>query len=192
MSQQEPLEKAIERCRVEGREISDAIWQRIYDIAFRIARGRFRVELADAEEIGQEMMLRAIKQVNATTINSTWIYNGVRFLCIDRMRARRSETAALEVLTRESLARMHRERAIDASMPEMAAAVASLPAHCRELIRKYFFEGHTWAELDAEACLGRRCSQYETSKCVKALARALAMARRMSSASREEEPRRKH
>lgn len=152
--------------------MSDAVWRRVYEIAFGLARGHFRLDLPDAEEVGQEMMLRAIKQVGSAPINSTWIYNGVRFLCIDRVRARRSEAQAMERYTREWRTRLDLQRAAG-STAELTAAVASLAPECRELIRQYFWEGKTWAELDAHLGRGRRCSQYATGKCLKVLAKAL-------------------
>jgi hypothetical protein len=37
----------------------------------------------------------------------------------------------------------------------------------------YYWEGRTWAEIDAILDGGRRCAQYQTRKCIEALARAL-------------------
>jgi RNA polymerase sigma factor (sigma-70 family) len=147
---------------------NDDVLRRVYEIAYAVARARFRLGTADAEDIAQEMMLRALHHLRSREINASWIHRGAQFLCIDHLRARQSEGKALERYLREGTPRAKDE----ATILDLELAVSSLHADCQSLIRQYFWEGRTWAEIDAALAAGRRCAQYRTRKCVEALAQA--------------------
>jgi DNA-directed RNA polymerase specialized sigma24 family protein len=150
----------------------DALWQRVYEIACRVARAQFHLSVADAEEIGQEMLLRAFRQTRRATINVSWICQGARFACIDRIRAIHAEEQAMARYGREC-------RTTDLFSPaaispaDLRAALRKLPTACQQLIHRYYWEGLTWAELDDAVARGHRCAQYETRKCVQRLAQTL-------------------
>ena len=145
----------------------EGVLRRVFEIAASVARGRFRLSACDAEEIAQEMTLRAFHRLNETSINVAWVSRGAQFLCIDLLRSRRTEARAKELLERSP------RRAPSAQDVDLAHAIASLPSPCRDLIRMYYWEGRTWAEIDAILDGGRRGAQYQTRKCVEALSRAL-------------------
>ena len=149
----------------------DALWQRVYEISCRVARGRFRLSVADAEEIGQEMLLRAVRQTRQASINVAWIYRGACFACIDRLRAHRAEEQAMARYDGARPADLFSAAAV--SPADLRAALKTLPAGCQQLIYRYYWEGLTWAELDNALARGHRCAQYETKKCVRRLAEAL-------------------
>ena len=149
---------------------ADGVLRHVFDIASTIARSRFRLDPCDAEEIGQEMMLRAFNRMNVATINVAWVSRGAQFLCIDLLRSRRSEARAIELLSRGARSSTSHSSVRDL---DLSAAIESLPLRCQELVRMYFWEGRTWAEIDAILGRGHRCAQYETRKCVKALMRVL-------------------
>ncbi len=157
----------------DNEESNDALWKRVYQISSRIARAQFHLSHADSEEIAQEMMLRAFKKIGSASINSVWIGQGTRFLCIDRLRSRRSEEKALQTYGSEFAGRGERFGLPHLRAADLTAAIQSLPPHCRSLIWKYYWEGCTWAEVDDALGRGHRCAQYETKKCVQALAQAL-------------------
>jgi DNA-directed RNA polymerase specialized sigma24 family protein len=153
-----------------GMDRQEGVLRRVFDIASSVARSRFRLDHCDAEEIGQEMMLRAFHRLNVAAINVAWVSRGTRFLCIDLLRSRRSEQRAMELLQRAS-----RGTTSPASIRDLdlAHAIATLPRPCQDLLRMYFWEGCTWNEMDAILDGGRRCAQYQTRKCIEAVARAL-------------------
>lgn len=139
--------------------------RRVYTVAYRVARGQFQAPVADAEEVAQDMMLRAYQRLREGLVTVGWVVRGTRFLCIDRIRARACEARALELYA-------HSPRpAPPAQRFELTTALSTLPCQCQELIRMYFWEGRTWAEIDSRLAAGRRCAQYRTKKCVEALAR---------------------
>ena len=151
----------------------EVLWQRVYEISCRVARAQFRLSIADSEEIGQEMLLRALRQSRrAASINVAWICQGARFACIDRVRARRAEEQALMRYGNESRSPVSFSPAA-ISADDLRIALRGLPRHCQELIQHYYFEGLTWAELDQALARGCRSAQYETGKCIEQLSRAL-------------------
>jgi DNA-directed RNA polymerase specialized sigma24 family protein len=149
-----------------GTDVRDGVLRRVFDIASSVARNRFRLDPCDAEEIGQEMMLRAFHQLRVASINVAWVSRGAQFLCIDLLRSRRSEQRAMELI--EKAARRVTSPASIQDL-DLAHAIASLPSPCQDLLRMYFWEGRTWAEMDAILDGGRRCAQYQTRKCLAAL-----------------------
>jgi DNA-directed RNA polymerase specialized sigma24 family protein len=72
----------------EGRDVHDqcldrqdeGVLRRVFEIASSVARGRFRLSACDAEEIAQEMMLRAFHRLNEASINVAWVSRGAKFL----------------------------------------------------------------------------------------------------------------
>jgi|GEM_PF-2351363 len=144
----------------------DGVWERIYNTALSIAQTEFHFDLAEAEEIGQEMALRVFRHAKSEGINFSWLRAGARFLCIDRRRARDAHERAVARYGADlESARGVTARVNDAARA-LAPAIALLPHRCRHLIENYFYIGMTWSEIDAALQRGRRCSQYEMKKCL--------------------------
>jgi len=144
----------------------------VYNIAFAVARRDFRFTRADAEDVAQEMSVRALRQITIGAINRSWVHRGATFLCIDMTRSREYERRALEVFVSDPTVRMAWSRAeLD---PDVSLAISHLSPVCQELIHRYFREGRTWREIDLLLGRGRRCSRYATSKCLEHLQQLLA------------------
>ena len=137
-------------------------------IAYGVARARFRFGHADADDVAQEMTLRAMKHAENGRVTAAWVRRGTEFFCIDVVRAARARPAhdELDASAAELLPIVQSHDCID-----VERAVASLPEECRALLRQRFWDGMTWAEMDE--LRGARRSQYETNKCLELLAIAL-------------------
>jgi DNA-directed RNA polymerase specialized sigma24 family protein len=150
----------------------------VYGIAFSVARRRFRFGSADAEDVAQEMTLRALRQRGRAEVNRAWVYRGATFLCIDLARTRESERCALDAYV------LHARGAAGARRLELERdlhlAAGMLPVHCRRLLHAYFGEGRSWREIDSLLARGRRTSQYDTGKCVEQLRRLFVVRREWS------------
>ena len=151
-------------------EEPSAVWHAVYEIGYRIARVRFHFVHHDAEDIGQEMAMRSLEKVREGTINTAWVARGAAYLCIDRIRNRASEAEALHRYTIEltSLA-MHNGLRHRLLATDVERCIERLRPPCRELLRHHFWEGMTWAEIDAMVSEGRRTSQQRASRCLQAL-----------------------
>lgn len=145
----------------------------VYDIAFSVAHRDFRFTSADSEDVAQEMALRALRRTRIAEINRAWVHRGATYLCIDLTRSRESERRALERFSSDPTLRFHdRSPELD---PDIVRAISCLGAPCQRLLYYYFREGRTWEEIDALLGRGRRCSQYETGKCLHELRRMLSL-----------------
>jgi len=154
-----------ERFRAGAAE-GDSLWMRICRIAHGIARAEFRFDAAEAEDIAQEMALRAFRHAAENEINLSWICAGTRFLCIDRMRSFDAQNRAIARYGSDlESRRVHAQELSNA----LAPVIALLPHPCRDLIRRYYWAGMTWSEIDAALESGHRCSQYQMKKCLDAL-----------------------
>lgn len=144
----------------------------IYNIAFAVARRDFRFTRADAEDVAQEMTVRALRQSTVGAINRSWVHRGATFLCIDMSRSREYERRALETYVSDPTVRMAWSRAeLDR---DVMLAISRLSPMCQDLIHRYFREGRTWREIDLLLGRGHRCSRYATSKCLEQLQQLVA------------------
>jgi RNA polymerase sigma factor (sigma-70 family) len=171
-SHSEPLQAQVAQFRSDAAD-GPSLWARIYRTAFGIAHSEFHFDLSDAEDIGQEMALRAFQHVTIHGFNYSWIAAGTRFLCIDHLRTAQAQERAvarygLTVETLQRVAAQLSERTAD-----LAPALALLPSACRDLIHRYYWAGMTWAEIDHALNVGQRCSQYQMKKCLDALKRKI-------------------
>jgi RNA polymerase sigma factor (sigma-70 family) len=159
-----PLQAQIAQFQTDPSE-GQPLWERIHRTALGIACAEFHFTVADAEDIGQEMALRAFRHLSIHGFNYSWIRAGTRFLCIDRLRTIKAQerAAAGYEFTFES------DRSKAELTADLTPAIARLPPTCRELIRRYYWDGMTWAEIDNLLNPGQRCSQYQMKKCLEEL-----------------------
>jgi DNA-directed RNA polymerase specialized sigma24 family protein len=161
-----PAEPEIRYCADD----SPARWyQDVFDIAFAVAKHDFGFACCDAEDVAQEMTVRAFLAMRKGPINHSWIRRGSVFLCIDLRRTRKAQERALTdfALSMRCDAGEPSDR-----LRDVARAVDRLlPAH-RDLIRKRYEEGWTLEEIDAQSKPSRR-GEYELRKCVTVLRRVL-------------------
>jgi DNA-directed RNA polymerase specialized sigma24 family protein len=177
----ESLHEHVERCRAAASP-DDDVWQRIYRTALGIARAEFHFDVAEAEEIGQEVALRAFRHARSRSINFSWLRAGTRFLCVDRRRALDAQQRAIARYGSDlTITHSASARGMEAGTV-LVPALAGLPRPCRELIHSYFFAGMTWAEIDAALQSGHRCSQYRMKRCMAALRRRVEAQEAMSKA----------
>lgn len=151
----------------------------VYGIAFAVARRKFRMTSADAEDVAQEMTLRALRQTASGGINRAWVHRGATYLCIDLTRSRAAEQRALESYLHEMTMRAAARHELDR---DLVLALGQLAPSCQFLIHHYFREGRTWREIDTLLARGRRCSQYATRKCLESLQQLVARPRQRGSA----------
>jgi DNA-directed RNA polymerase specialized sigma24 family protein len=172
----DPLFESVRRFRHGA--APDELFQRVRRIAFAVARLEFGLSPPDAEDIAQEMTLRAYRRSQSAEFNFSWVATGTRFLCIDHLRSRNAESAAISRYGDDIRARPTFLAAMTEA--DIAAAMAGIPEHCRALLEQHFWKGMTWAEMDDVIDCGRRCSQYATQKCLRALMERLETMRVMN------------
>ena len=178
-SQSASLHAEIARFQSDG-SVGSHLWERIYRTAAGIARTEFRFAATDAEDIGQEMALRAFRHLTVHGFNYSWIRAGTRFLCIDRLRTLKvQERATAGYGATFEIARKTAE-----PFPDLTPAIARLPQTCRDLIHHYYWDGMTWAEIDSLLNPGHRCSQYQMKKCLEALKAKIREHEHVAAASR--------
>lgn len=137
-------------------------WLRLHRVAYAVAVKRFGLSASDAEDIAQEVVVRALQHAQA--VNVSWAFQGAVFLCIDRARAMQRRHLGERL---EGGALPNR----DIADVECKEAIEHLPALCRDVLMKRFWEGFTWQEIDEERGSGRGCSQYQAKRCLSLLAK---------------------
>jgi RNA polymerase sigma factor (sigma-70 family) len=148
LSEQLSDAKLVAACRGGDEEAWGTLVERFSRYVYAIAIQGFRLQEHDAEDVFQEVFARVFERLDTLREDEAvrpWIAQLTRRLCIDRLRAgSREVTADTEALPdapdEDVLARI--EEAFD-----VHDAMACLPAHCREILDRFFARDESYRAI---------------------------------------------
>ena len=142
-------------CKGETRRFEELVL-RHQDAVYSMAR-RYARSPGDAEDIAQEVFLRAFRSLDSFRREakfSTWLFRISANLCVDWARRERRTQSPLRALDEEfeivdqkvnvesaAIAEIERE--------EIRAAAERLPERYREVLMMYYYDGHSYEEIGA-------------------------------------------
>jgi RNA polymerase sigma factor (sigma-70 family) len=122
---------------------ADAVYREHYDLLLFIVAGRFRVPLADAENVVHDVFLRFLKNQQRVTATRPWLIAAVSNAARDYWRApERREGGA--VPDRATVPADRLCASIDAT-----TLMELLPAKCRDLLHRRYCDGCSVEEIAA-------------------------------------------
>jgi DNA-directed RNA polymerase specialized sigma24 family protein len=146
----------------------EALCLRARDISLNVARRKFRFHTHEAEDVAQEMALRALIRAQTSEVTPGWIYTGATFICIDQLRKTGFRSRTDDILRHHFVETA--QPVVDERLLDVRHAMKKLPEAAQETLWQHFWEGRTWAEIDASCARGKRKSQYRAKKSLALLA----------------------
>ena len=128
----------VARCRAGDQNAWNELVERFSRYVYAISVQAFRLSEADAEDVFQEVFARAYQHLDRLRDDSAvrpWLAQLTRRLCIDRLRAAARE---LPVAEEELLAGSEETLALLDDALTVHEALAATPAHCREILDRFF------------------------------------------------------
>jgi len=159
------IARLVEAARGGDEAARAAFCQRVFRIAHHVAARRFGFAPADADDVAQEVVVRALEQLRETAVNVTWLHAAATFHCIDvRRRQKTIAESAYEVAVMAETGLSGVDRA------EVMLMLERLPPSCAEVLRLHFLEGLSFVEIDERRADGRRRAQFDAKRCLAHLA----------------------
>jgi RNA polymerase sigma factor (sigma-70 family) len=178
----EPDARIVALCREGG----DAAWEELVNrfdrYVYAIAKRAFRLPPADVEDVFQEAFARTYEHLETIRDDAAirpWIGQLTRRLCVDKWRAMARETPSEVVEGGEADAALARiEQALD-----VRRALATLPAHCQEILDRFFARDDSYHAIEAALEIPPGTIASRISRCLAKLRQALEGRGRFSEAS---------
>jgi RNA polymerase sigma factor (sigma-70 family) len=168
--------RLVARCRTGDPAAWSELVERYSRYVFAIATQAFRLSPEDAEDVFQEVFVRAWQHLGRLRDDGAirpWIGQVTRRTCIDRLRTTRNEVLdgegpelvdpapTLEVLAEALLVR---------------EALATLPEHCREILDRFYARDESYAAIGAALGLPAGTVASRLARCLSKLREELALA----------------
>jgi RNA polymerase sigma factor (sigma-70 family) len=160
----------VARCKAGDAEAWRELVHRYSRYVYAIVTQAYRLYDSDAEDVFQEVFLRAYEQLDGLRDESAirpWLGQLTRRLCIDQLRSlTRHGTDAIPEIA-ETDRRLERiEEAIC-----VHGALASLPDECREVLDRFFCRDESYAQITAALDLPPGTVASRISRCLARLRR---------------------
>ena len=137
----------VARCRAGDQNAWNELVERFSRYVYAISVQAFRLSEADAEDVFQEVFARAYQHLDRLRDDSAvrpWLAQLTRRLCIDRLRAAARE---LPVAEEELLAGSEETLALLDDALTVHEALAATPAHCREILDRFFARDESYKTI---------------------------------------------
>ena len=137
----------VARCRAGEQAAWNELVERFSRYVYAIAVQAFRLSEHDAEDVFQEVFMRAYKNLDRLRDDAAirpWLAQMTRRLCIDRLRAGAREAPAEEQLEPPD---------VDATLETLDEALAlhealaASPGHCREVLDRFFCRDESYRTI---------------------------------------------
>jgi RNA polymerase sigma factor (sigma-70 family) len=137
----------VARCRAGEQAAWNELVERFSRYVYAIAVQAFRLSEHDAEDVFQEVFMRAYKNLDRLRDDAAirpWLAQMTRRLCIDRLRAGAREAPAEEQLELPD---------VDATLETLDealavhGALAASPGHCREVLDRFFCRDESYRTI---------------------------------------------
>lgn len=162
-------EQLVVQCQAGSEEAWSEFVTHFSGYVFSIAKDGFHLGMHDAEEVFQETFVRAYEhlgEIRDPRAIRAWMKQVVRRLCIDRLRSRSHELLTDDEV--DSPETNERIEQLEASL-ELRTAVAALPAHCREVLERFFFADRGYRTIGRELALPPGTIASRISRCLSRL-----------------------
>jgi len=137
----------VARCRAGDQNAWNELVERFSRYVYAISVQAFRLSEADAEDVFQEVFARAFQHLDRLRDDSAvrpWLAQLTRRLCIDRLRAAARE---LPVAEEELLGGSEETLALLDDALTVHEALAATPAHCREILDRFFARDESYKTI---------------------------------------------
>ena len=137
----------VARCRAGDQNAWNELVERFSRYVYAISVQAFRLSEADAEDVFQEVFARAYQHLDRLRDDSAvrpWLAQLARRLCIDRLRAAARE---LPVAEEELLGGSEETLALLDDALTVHEALAATPAHCREILDRFFARDESYKTI---------------------------------------------
>ena len=137
----------VARCRAGDQNAWNELVERFSRYVYAISVQAFRLSEADAEDVFQEVFARAYQHLDRLRDDSAvrpWLAQLTRRLCIDRLRAAARE---LPVAEEELLGGSEETLALLDDALTVHEALAATPAHCREILDRFFARDESYKTI---------------------------------------------
>jgi len=137
----------VARCRAGDQNAWNELVERFSRYVYAISVQAFRLSEADAEDVFQEVFARAYQHLDRLRDDSAvrpWLAQLTRRLCIDRLRAAARE---LPVAEEELLGGSEETLALLDDALMVHEALAATPAHCREILDRFFARDESYKTI---------------------------------------------
>ena len=137
----------VARCRAGDQNAWNELVERFSRYVYAISVQAFRLSEADAEDVFQEVFARAFQHLDRLRDDSAvrpWLAQLTRRLCIDRLRAAARE---LPVAEEELLGGSEETLALLDDALMVHEALAATPAHCREILDRFFARDESYKTI---------------------------------------------
>jgi RNA polymerase sigma-70 factor, ECF subfamily len=138
----------VARCRAGDQQAWADFVERFSRYVYAISVQAFRLPEADAEDVFQEVFARAYQHLDRLRDDSAvrpWLGQLTRRLCIDRLRSTNRERPASD----EELAPLEAEDTLALLDDALTVheALAETPAHCREILDRFFARDESYKTI---------------------------------------------
>jgi RNA polymerase sigma-70 factor (ECF subfamily) len=155
-------------CRAGDREAWQRLVERFDRYALGIIRHGYRVPPQDAEDVFQEVFIKAYARLGDLRNDDAigpWLAGITRRTCLTRLRTRVDEPVdSLDEETADEAALEQVERAMDVD-----AALRRLPEACQEILERFFRDDQPYAQIAAELGLPAGTIASRISRCLSKL-----------------------
>ena len=130
--------RLVSRCRLGEAGAWDELIERFSRYVWATAKNAYRLSETDAEDVSQEVFARTYQHLDRLRSDGAirpWIGQLTRRLATDRIRQSGREHAT-DALPESAATDGELERLAEAM--DVRAAVGALPAHCREILDRFF------------------------------------------------------
>jgi len=159
----------VARCRAGDQNAWNELVERFSRYVYAISVQAFRLSEADAEDVFQEVFARAYQHLDRLRDDSAvrpWLAQLTRRLCIDRLRAAARE---LPVAEEELLAGSEETLALLDDALTVHEALAATPAHCREILDRFFARDESYKTIGQALDLPSGTIASRISRCLRRL-----------------------
>jgi RNA polymerase sigma factor (sigma-70 family) len=164
----------VARCRAGDQQAWAELVGRFSRYVYAISVQGFRLSEADAEDVFQEVFVRAYQHIDSLRDDAAlrpWLGQLTRRLCIDRLRATARERPAAE----EELEPAGSEETlalVDQAMT-VHEALAEMPEHCREILDRFFARDESYRTIGEALDLPAGTIASRISRCLARLREVL-------------------
>jgi RNA polymerase sigma factor (sigma-70 family) len=163
----------VARCRRGDQEAWNELVSRFSRYVYAIASRGYRLESHDAEDVFQEVFARTYERLDELREDAAvrpWIGTLTRRLCVDRLRAARSEQTMEEPIdprdTEDTLAQLDEAWSLQEELKV-------LPEHCAEILDRFFARDESYKTIGVQLGLPPGTIASRISRCLAKLRRQL-------------------
>ena len=160
--------RLVGRCRQGDAAAWDALVERFSRYVYAICVQAFRLPLHDAEDVFQDVFMKAYEQLGALRDDSAvrpWLAQLTRRACIDRLRAGRHEVAEEDV---EPAGFDDALSLLDEAL-SVRACLGELSEDCREILDRFFARDESYHSISEALDLPAGTIASRISRCLEKL-----------------------